>query len=267
MNRIDPSQITFNRVAAAVQRRIRDIPDWFFWNMPFFESRLSKSRLLTTAGSQSGKRCFVIGNGPSLAGMDLSPLENEITFGLNRIYLLFEKMNFLPTYYVCVNELVLEQFSSEIRQLKMLKFINWNRRQFFDINDVSVIPVRVSLLDGFNADPFRAFFGGGTVTYVALQIAYLMGFSEVILIGLDHSFSDKGIPNKVEFRISEQDTNHFHPNYFPKGVKWQLPDLKRSELAYEIARRKFENNGRRIIDATVNGKCLVFEKKNYSTLF
>jgi hypothetical protein len=267
MNRIDPSQITFNRVVSAIQRRVNDIPDWFFWNMPFFESRLSKSRLLATVDSQIGKRCFIIGNGPSLAGMDLSPLKNEITFGLNRIYLLFEKMDFLPTYYVCVNELVLEQFSGEIKQLKMPKFINWNRRQLFDFNNPSIIPVRVSLLDGFNTDPFRAFYGGGTVTYVALQIAYLMGFSEVILIGLDHSFVDKGIPNKVEFRESEQDANHFHPNYFPKGTKWQLPDLKRSELAYERARRKFENNGRRIIDATVNGKCLQFKKKNYSTLF
>src|ERR1700738_2271379 len=45
------------------------------------------------------RRCFVIGNGPSLGKMDLSPLRDEITIGCNGLFLLFEKLGFLPTYY------------------------------------------------------------------------------------------------------------------------------------------------------------------------
>ena len=39
-----------------------------------------------------GDRCVIIGNGPSLRSMDLSSLKDEVTFGMNRIYLLFDKM-------------------------------------------------------------------------------------------------------------------------------------------------------------------------------
>jgi hypothetical protein len=122
------------------------------------------------------------------------------------------------------------------------------------------------LNDRFNTRIDKSFYSGGTVTYVAIQLAYIMGFSEIILIGVDHSFVDKGMPNKVETRTTEIDANHFHPNYFPKGFKWQLPDLLRSELAYTIAREKIEEAGRRIYDATVAGKLQVFEKVDFSDL-
>jgi hypothetical protein len=93
-----------------------------------------------------------------------------------------------------------------------------------------------------------------------------MGFDEVILIGVDHNFADKGTPNKTEVRTQERDDNHFHPDYFPKGARWQLPDLVRSELAYALARQAFEQDGRRILDATADGKCPVFEKAHFASL-
>jgi hypothetical protein len=201
--------------------------------------------------------------------MDLNRLQGEITFGLNRIYLLREKYSFLPTYYVCVNELVLEQFSHEIRSVNSHKFLNWNRRSFFNFADASVSFIYTSngIGDSFNSQFSSPFSTGGTVTFVAMQIAFIMGFSEIILIGVDHSFVDKGIPNRVENRTSDTDPNHFHPEYFPKGSKWQLPDLRRSEQAYSLARKFFERRGRKIIDATQGGNCQVFDKADYLSLF
>ena len=51
------------------------------------------------------------------------------------------------------------------------------------------------------------------------------------------------------------------------GAQWDNPDLARSEESYRIAREAFEEDGRRIIDATVNGACEVFEKQDYRELF
>ena len=101
-----------------------------------------------------------------------------------------------------------------------------------------------------------------TVTYAALQVIYYMGFSEVIIIGMDHNFTtkSKNHPNKTELRDEEVDLNHFHPDYFPKGSKWETPDLVSSEYFYNIAKNIFEDDGRKIIDCTINGKCQVFEK-------
>ena len=105
-----------------------------------------------------------------------------------------------------------------------------------------------------------------TVTYVAMQLAYYMGFSQVVLIGVDHNFITKGTPNTT---ITSQgdDPNHFNPNYFGKGFRWQLPDLETSELGYQMARQAFEADGREIIDATVGGNLQVFPKAAYTSLF
>lgn len=267
--RFTGQELSVKRIYTAMIRRIVDIPHALAWYWPTQTALEKLEKLKHYSNLHSGQRCYIIGNGPSISKMDMSPLKNEFTFGLNRIYLAFDTIPFKPTYYVCVNELVLEQFAEEIRVLEMPKFLNWNRRGYFNLEEVSTNFVRLTLSinDGFTTDFRRPLFGGGTVTYVALQIAYLMGFSEVVLIGVDHSFTDKGIPNKVETRQAETDPNHFHPNYFPKGVKWQLPDLRRSELAYELARRVFEQNGRKILDATVNGKCPIFEKVEFRSLF
>ena len=58
------------------------------------DGRLSRRTLEGFRDRYAGKRCFIIGNGPSLREMDLSALRDEYTFGLNRIYLMFEKIGF-----------------------------------------------------------------------------------------------------------------------------------------------------------------------------
>ena len=212
-----------------------------------------------------GQRCVIIGNGPSLNKMDLSFLKNEITFGLNRIYLLFEKYNFQPTYYVAVNKLVLEQFAKDIIKIESPKFLNLAGRKYFSgYNDIMYL--KNINRPYFSKDPTICIWEGYTVTYVAMQLAYYMGFNEVILIGIDHYFELDGKPNKAVVS-NGKDPNHFHPDYFGKGTRWQFPDLKNSEIAYRLAKWSFEQDGRRIIDATLGGKLNIFPKENYQELF
>lgn len=212
-----------------------------------------------------GQRCVIIGNGPSLNKMDLSFLKNEITFGMNRIYLLFDKWDFRPTYYVSVNPLVIEQSAGEIYKITSPKFLSLNGLPYVQ-NHRDNIFLQSVRRPSFSTDPRTGLWEGHTVTYVAMQLAYFMGFSEVILIGVDHYFKTKGAPNK-EIVSQGTDENHFHPDYFGKGVRWQLPDLERSEMAYRLAKQAFEAAGRRIIDATVDGHLTIFPKADYREIF
>jgi len=107
---------------------------------------------------------------------------------------------------------------------------------------------------------------GATVTNVCLQLAYHMGFKEVILIGVDHSFATKGKPNTT-VQSEGDDPNHFSAAYFGKGFRWQLPDLETSEMGYRMARQAYERAGRRVLDATIGGKLDIFEKVDYLGLF
>ncbi len=259
-------QMTISRVSSGILRRVKDFPHALAWKFNLGIAAENKKQLAWYKDKHKNERCFIIGNGPSLKGMDLDLLQTEYCFGLNRIYLLFETMAFRPTYFVSINDLVLSQFFREIASLKMPKFINWNMRNKFPSEDASInyVKLNLNLQDSFSKDITNPISSGGTVTFVALQLAYWMGFEEIILIGVDHSFSTEGVPNKTVMGDENMDKNHFHPDYFPKGVKWQLPDLIRSEIAYSLAKRAFEGDHRKIWDATVGGKLSVFPKVDFN---
>ena len=262
------SELSLNRLLVAIKARVAELPHTFTWYISP-TARENKEQIKKIHGIHHGDRCFIVANGPSLTKTNLELLKNEKTFGLNRIYLTFENSTFRPTYYLAVNELVLEQFADEISQLRMPKFLNWNRRSYFNGHDenTTFLKSKMVINDFFQNDLSKSLVFGATVTFVALQLAYYMGFHKVILVGLDHNYAERGIPSEPEVRTLERDRSHFHPDYFPKGATWQLPDLLRSEIEYEISRKIYEIDGREIVDATIGGKCQVFKKVDYLSLF
>ena len=48
-------------------------------------------------------KLFVLGNGPSLRGFDFKKLKDYHTIGLNAAYRYWEKINWYPTYYCCLD--------------------------------------------------------------------------------------------------------------------------------------------------------------------
>lgn len=63
-----------------------------------------------------GKRCFLIGSGPSLKTEDLDLLyENgEITFASNKIFKLYNQTDWRPNYYCVTDYKVIKQYYDEI---------------------------------------------------------------------------------------------------------------------------------------------------------
>ena len=214
----------------------------------------------------SDQRCFIIGNGPSLNKINMKLLENEYTIGLNRIYLNYENMEFEPTFYCVVNPYVIEQFAKDIDMLNSIKFIRSTSKHYIK-NRSGVFFVDSLPGNDFNQNfESLSWFEGWTVTYCAMQLAFYLGFKAVILIGVDHYFKDSGFPNKL-VTAKADDINHFNPGYFSKGIKWQYPDLENSERSYKIAKNVFENHGKTILDATIDGRLKLFFKVKYLTLF
>jgi len=226
----------------------------------------SRRRLAALKDIHKGERCFIIGNGPSLRQTDLRKLRGESTFGLNRIYLLFPELGFTTTYFLSMNDLVISQSAGEIRALDMPKFVAWRTHRFFQPTEDTNFLYTTYTGPKFAKNVCGRLWEGATVTYVALQLAYHMGFSPVILVGVDHDFVTKGNANET-VTSSGEDLNHFSPNYFGKGYKWQLPDLETSERAYRMAKAAFEKADRQVLDATVGGKLDIFPKVDYLSLF
>jgi hypothetical protein len=240
-----------------------DLPGVYFhpWR------RESMTRLVELKDIHKGKRAFIIGNGPSLKQTNLAKLKTEYTFGLNRIYLMFPELGFGTTYFVSVNDLVIEQCAGEISTLSMPKFLSWRSHRFFPSGPIPATFLYTTYDNpAFARDVSHRVWESATVTYVALQLAFHMGFEQVILVGVDHN---SNVPGKANSTIVSQgdDPNHFVPGYFGKGFRWQLPDFETSEIGYRLARQAFEREGRQILDATLGGNLTIFPKVEYGSLF
>ena len=224
------------------------------------------ARLAELRDRHSGERCFVIGNGPSLRQTDMTRLRGEYTIGVNRIYLMFPELGFKTSYYASINDLVIQQCAADIQALDIPRFIAWRSHRWLR-PDPSLFFLHTSYTGPtFAADLTKRVYEGATVTYVALQAAFYLGFKEVILIGVDHSFSTSGKPNTTVTSQGD-DPNHFSPGYFGAGFRWQLPDLETSERSYRMAAAAYQAAGRRVLDATIAGKLAVFPKVDYRSLF
>lgn len=226
-----------------------------------------------------GQRCFILGCGPSLKQHDPSWLVDEYTFGMNGIFLLRDWLGFEPTYYAVEDNLFHEDRFHDIKdfvrasacfyplQFECHGFNRSNHYYYGGIYDFD--EVDDPDWPSFSDDATRLLFSGGTATYICLQLAYFMGFEEVVLLGMDHSYTvPKGIIVRGdEWTSTRADPNHFHPDYLGPGYRCRSPRTDRMEKAYLEARRVFERDGRRILNASVGGKLEVFERVDYESLF
>ncbi len=227
-----------------------------------------------------GKRCFIIGNGPSLNKCDLSLLENEFTFGVNGIFYKTDESGFRPTFYMVEDNHVVYDNIDRINSYKcQYKFFPANYKDII-IPDENTIFIPADLgfyrefhpyycVPRFSKDVSKEIFTGQSVTIMHLQLAYYLGFKEVYLIGMDFSYA---LPEstKVEgcnYTSQEDDLNHFHPDYFGKGKKWHDPKLDRVLMNYENCKKEFEADNRKIYNATIGGQLEIFERKDYVSLF
>ena len=241
-------------------------------------ARVDKPKLRALKNHHKDDRCFILGNGPSLTKLDLTLLKNEITFGVNSIFLLFDNMKFKPTYYVVVDNLVCEDRMEIINSLGgMTKLFPLDRANSLrrDANTIYFLTrFRKDLSPEFSTDVVKGLFGGFTVTFTNLQLAYYMGFKEVHLIGLDHNYRypkhykmDKVENRPGEITTLEEEPNHFHPEYFGKGLRWHEPEIDKMENGYKLAKQLFEDDNREILNASIGGKLELFRRVDYESLF
>jgi hypothetical protein len=222
------------------------------------ESWRSRKKLKACKDKYAGEKAVIVCNGPSLLKSDLSLLDGVFTFGLNKINLLFDKSSFRPSCIVAVNPFVIEQNADFYNQTDIPLYLSsWGAKLIKSRDNITFL--HSSTQSKFAQDCSFSISYGYTVTFVAMQLAFHLGFKNVALIGCDHNFATKGKPNKT-IVSGKKDDNHFDPNYFAGGVKWQLPDLLNSEINYTLARDVYEAQGRNFFNSTDGGLLEIFSR-------
>ena len=218
-----------------------------------------------------GKRCFIIGNGPSLKMEDLDRLKNEYCFGVNRIYLSFDETEWRPSYYVIQDRNMLLNYVEEIEELDLpIKFVPGYMEENFSNKKGNVFFYNYvrRLFDGseaeFSFDVSNQTFEGGTVTYLCMQLAVYMGFTEIYLLGNDFTYSvektDEGIHvNPVQ--------DYFSEKYITSGEKRFFPRIDLCQKGFEKALEESKIHNFKIYNATRGGRLEVFERVDFDSLF
>lgn len=212
-----------------------------------------------------GERCFIACNGPSLNDIDVSKLQNEIVFGLNRGYLKKD----LPIKYMVVTATpIMRQFGDEILSVKCDAI-------FCDrLSGDNVCNVRFGGVGRiFQTDITKNLFRGRTVTFAALQLSYMMGFAEVYIIGMDHNFTYTNTKKYGDYKnlviSTDKDLNHFDPTYFSKGTYWGKYAPTNVEFNYKLAVDAFRKDDRKVYNASTFTKLSedIMPRINFNDLF
>lgn len=178
---------------------------------------------------------IVIGNGNSLNDVPREMLEKYPTFGSNHIYI----FNFQPKYYVCVDEVVLIFYPEAIYPTvaradiaflngNLFNFSNWATRDLYDLPNIYKYDEYTLIFPG------EIWSAGGTVTYVALKMAFGMGFNTILLVGCDR----------------DKEWSHFSDDYPADGGRNEY-FLRGQEYHLRIAGEAYKEAGRRIVNLSL----------------
>jgi len=148
------------------------------------------------------ERVFIIGGGHSLRGFNFLNLENEDTIVVNKsIFNVPSPNHFITVDYTFLKKIEIDQFKS-IKTTKIFvvdfsySFLKERNGQVVDIR--SNLIYHLDVFDkviksykaegiGYSVDDFRTGLNSG---YCALQLAVILGYKEIILLGVDLNVGD-----------------------------------------------------------------------------
>lgn len=243
---------------------VRMIIHRLLWDISF-KGYIYRRKLQLLKNTHLDEKAIILCNGPSLNSVDFDLIgPNVYTFGLNKINLLFDRSSFRPNCIVAVNPLVIKQNMPFYNKTEIPLFLDSSgtKKGLITPRQNTIFVYTGDFPHGFAKDCSMNINQGGTVTYVALQLAFHMGFKEVALVGADHTFATKGPANKT-VDGDAIDHSHFDSRYF-SNMKWQLPDLFESEVAYKRAENVYNAHDRKIYNCTDGGELEIFDRSSLS---
>lgn len=249
---------------------------------------LEKTRKFS--GKYSGKRCFIIGNGPSLKVEDLEKLQGDITFASNSIYALYSRTKWRPTFYCAWDSVFCKEMMSERKNLQrllggcgvMFTSILGEGIKYRDDPEMQRMYYMKSMsgqsdteLPLFSDDCCRQVYTSGSITYGMLQLAVYMGVEQIYLLGMDFNYSverhddDTVIKKNILNHMPEieAEEKRFYRAALERYDNTYVAEIDRQLAGYQAAKKYADERGIRICNATRGGKLEVFPRVDFDSLF
>jgi hypothetical protein len=236
----------------------------------------SLARLGSYHGKFKGRRCFVVGNAPSLNQLDLSNLRGEYCFVFNGAFDIADTVGKDTCFHAVEDRLVFEDHRQRLNMLEHEAFYPSDLDHLVTSERPIVCPFSRAWPEWATSWPPRldvganrpVFYWGGTVAVFGLQLALWMGFSEIYIIGvdLDYKIPQTVIQKGAVLTSTADDPNHYRSSYFGAGLRWHVPRPERMMRAFErYAEVAFSDT--RIFNAGKGGKLECFPRCTFESLF
>lgn len=237
-----------------------------------------------------GKRCFILGSGPSIKQENLKPLKNEILFALNNFYVHEDYLEIMDNKDIDKFHMTAPIHKPQTEE----EWTSW----FTEMN--SKIPLNVNMIFGLNhsdlniysiikkeelfkehriwwyfaskrfkqnnkIDLTKPLFTAEAVSLYAIQAAIYMGFDEIYLLGMDHDYflyeneSEMRMYNSAKHQNNEL-SRTFGDDFYIEEFHRQYKIFKK----YKILR---DNTNSKIYNATKGGILRVFQRVDFKNLF
>ena len=188
-----------------------------------------------------GRRCFILGNGPSLNLYDLSVLKNEVVFCVNEFVRYNELEKIVPDYYLLADPKFFDLDENNVGDKELLDKFHYffsghtSTRVFTPLDAIHSIEKygwleqacffkqgKASTLSNFRMIAFtRVIPEMQAVVQYAILLAVYMGFNEIYLIGTDQT----NILGNIKAYIDNEEASEYAFELDEKQKKWKNQKL------------------------------------------
>ena len=226
------------------------------------EYKHARHQLISLAQARTGDTCVIVGNGPSLNDVSWHELDGLDVFASNYAFLnpdLRDRIRYLSVTNPWVASQSQEAFSE------------WGGWLFSPYTLSYWIPPtdnHIALQTHFGyacADHLtHPISTRSTVSYFNLQLAFILGYSKILLVGFDHHYTQPLDSAEGDIIPQEgEDENHFTPAYF-RDKYWQAADIDKMDYVYALAANTSERLGIRIFNCSTDSKLRIFPTTSIS---
>ncbi len=184
----------------------------------------------------SGAMAFVIANGPSLRGVDLTKLPPVLTIGMNAAYRHWDRIGWAPTHYACVDEVVGLHHAEAIGRMIAERTAPAPGAFLLRQNLITELGALGADPRVVNFDALQAVsrqFGRHPVTTGshALIWAITLGRRNIFLLGADANYvevvpgAERVTGQVLEIARADENPNYYFDDYQRVGDRYHVPNI------------------------------------------
>ena len=235
---------------------------------------------MTTCRNVKSNHVFILGNGPSLREFDFYSLSGNVCVGMNAAFRHWHRINWYPTYYICMDTVMVETQKESIKELILkyndrikLFFIRKNILDFYP--EINNNPHVLFLEDYLNSPYFEKLSKWCTTGSFATLFAAMLGYKKLFLLGIDLVFIEQIAESKhVNGHIlkitktPKHNPNYFFDDYQRKGDLYNIPNSTPNlhYKSWKLAGTRLEKFGVDVLNCSSVSTLDLFDYINPTTI-